>query len=168
MVIPTRGIRTAVSTSGLTAMRVLWLTFIAAMALVGLVVVVIDQIAPGGGADGRVVGAVVVALGVLIQLVSVKFVPEVAGSTMHAVRETAQRAFFTRVAFAEPAALIGFMGFVLSGNVAVYVAGAVIGLAGMYDAAPNSRWIAQSQQALRASGSDVEFLPAMASGGITR
>ena len=167
--VPTRGMRMAAgSSNGLTTVRVLWLTFTMAMVLIGIVVVLIDQTAPGGGADGRGVAAVVAALGVFLQVISTKFVPPVAGSTMREVRETAHRAFFLRVLFAEPAALFGFMGFVLSGNVAVYAIGAVIGVAGMFDAIPNSRWIDESQQALRESGSDVEFLAAIVGGGINR
>lgn len=167
--LPTRGMRLAAgSTNGLTVMRMVWLSFLAAMVLIGAVVVVIDRAAPGGGVDGRVVGAVVAGLGIFLQVVSTKFVPVVAGATMREVREVAQRAFFVRVAFAEPAALFGFMGFVLSGNVAVYGIGFVVGLAGMYDAAPTARWIDAGQAALREAGSDVDFLAAVVGGGITR
>jgi hypothetical protein len=167
--VPTSGQRMVVeSNDGLAVMRVLWVTFVSAVALLGVVVVIIDQVAPGGGADGRVVAVVVAAIGVFLQIVSVKFVPPIAGRTAGEVRERAQRAFFIRVAFAEPAPLVGFMGFVLSGNLAVYLVGAVTGLAGMYDAAPNSRWINEGDESLRASGSDVDFLQAMIGGGISR
>lgn len=169
MLLPTRGMRLAAGgTAGLTVMRVLWLTFVASMLLLGIVVVVIDSVAPGGGVDGRVVGGVVAALGVGLQAVSVRFLPDLAGRTVEEVRAAVQRIFFLRVAFAEPAALLGFMGFVVSGNVAVYVIGAVIGLAGMYDAAPSAGWLARSAEQLRSSGSDVDLLDAVTRGGLTR
>jgi len=167
--LPTRGMRLAAgSGDGLTVMRIAWITFTVAMVLVGVVVVVVDQTAPGGGVDGRVVGGVVLAIGVFAQVVSNKFVPDVEGATMPSARGTAQRAFFVRVAFAQPAVLLGFMGFAISGNVAVYALGFVVGLAGMLDAAPTAGWIEKGQTQLKASGSDVELLAALVGGGITR
>jgi len=156
------------SVDGLSVMRVLWMTFMSAMLLMAVAVIVIDQVLPGGGVDGRVVGGVVVAVSVFAQIVANKFVPEVAGSTMSAVRETAQRSFFVRIAFAEPAALLGFLGFVVSGNAAVYGLGCVVGMAGLFDAAPTAAWIRKGQDQLKGSGSDVELLAALVSGGITR
>jgi hypothetical protein len=167
--IPTRGMRVALgSTDGLTVMRMAWVTFTVSMVVIGVLVAVIDAVLPGGGVDGRLVAAVVIGLGVFAQVLSTKFVPAVSGSTMPMARATAQRAFFIRVAFAEPAALVGFLGFVVSGNVAVYAGGFIVGLAGMYDAAPTTAWIARGQEQLSDSGSDVELLDALVSGGITR
>ncbi|MEQ8841708.1 MAG: hypothetical protein RIB98_12070 [Acidimicrobiales bacterium] len=167
--VPTRGMRMAAGgTNGLTIMRLVWITFVASMLLIGVAVFAIDRALPGGGADGRVVAMVVAGLGVFAQVAAIRFVPAITGTTMPAVRATAQRAFFLRIAFAEPAALLGFLGFVLSGNAAVYVVGFVVGMAGMADAAPTASWIADGQKELQASGSDVELLAALVSGGITR
>jgi hypothetical protein len=167
--LPTRGMRMASgSTDSLTVMRLLWLTFTAVMVLLGVVVVVIDRVAPGGGVDGRAVGVVVVGLGAVAQLVAAKVVTDITGATMPEVRAAAQRAFFLRVALAEPAALLGFLGFVVSGNAAVYGAGFVVGMAGMIDAAPTRAWLERGQQQLRGAGSDVELLAALVSGGLTR
>lgn len=168
--LPTRGVRMAAggATDGLTVMRIAWIVFTAVMVVIGVVVIAIDQGLPGGGVDGRTVAVIVGGLAVFAQLVAVKFVPEITGSTMPAVRATAQRAFFVRMAFAQPAPLLGFLGFVTSGNAAVYVVGFVVGLAGMWDAAPNARWIGVGQRQLQASGSDVELLAALVGGGITR
>lgn len=167
--LPTRGMRMASgSADSLTVMRVLWLTFTAVMVFIGVVVVVIDRVAPGGGVDGRVAGAVVVGLGFFAQVVAAKLVNEITGSTMPEVRASAQRAFFLRVALAEPAALFGFLGFVVSGNVAVYGTGFVVGMVGMYAAAPTRAWIDRGDRQLRSSGSDVELLAALVGGGLTR
>jgi hypothetical protein len=167
--LPTRGMRLAAgSGDGLTVMRVVWITFTFSMVLIGALVVAIDRALPGNGADGRIVGGVVVGIGVFAQVVSTKFVPDIEGASMPAARGTAQRAFFLRVAFAQPSALVGFLGFVVSGNVAVYALGFVVGLAGMFDAAPTSGWIERGQAQLKTSGSDVELLAALTGGGITR
>lgn len=167
--LPTRGMRLAVSSrDGLTVMRIAWITFTFVMVLIGAAVVAIDQALPGGGTDGRVVGAVVLIAGVFSQVASTKFVPDVEGTTMPAARGTAQRAFFVRVAFAQPSALLGFLGFAISGNVAIYLLGFVVGLTGMFDAAPTTGWIEKGQAQLKASGSDVELLAALVSDGITR
>ena len=167
--LPTRGMRMAfASADGLTVMRVLWLTFTAAMVLLGVVVVLIDSFAPGGGVDGRVVVAAVVGFGVLAQLVATKAVDEVTGATPAEVRTSAQRAFFLRVALAQPAALLGFLGFVVSGNVAVYVAGLAVAMVGLWEAAPTRSWIERGQRQLHDAGSEVDLLAALVSGGITR
>lgn len=169
ILVPTRGMRSALADdNGLVVMRMVWITFVAVMVVIGALVVAIDRSLPGGGADGRVVAAGVAGVGIFLQVVSTKFIPVIAGKKMAAVRSAAQRAFFIRVAFAEPAALLGFMGFVLSGNVAVYAVGFAVGLAGMTDAAPTGRWIAAGQAELAASGSDVDLLAALVSGGLTR
>lgn len=167
--LPTRGMRMAVgSTDGLTVMRVLWLAFTAAMVLLGVVVALIDAFVPGGGVDGRIVVAAVLGFGVLAQLVATRVAGEVAGATPAAVRASAQRVFFVRVALAEPAGLLGFLGFVLSGNVAVYVAGAAVAMVGLVAVAPTRSWIERGQGRLADRGSDVDLLAALVGGGITR
>ena len=123
---------------------------------------------PGGGVDGRIVAGVVVGIGVVAQLVAGAFVPPIAGETDGEVRRTAQRHFFLRVALAEPGALLGFMGFVLSGNPAVYLAGAIVSIAGLVDAAPGQRWIERGQDQLRDAGSPVDLMDALLGGGVTR
>lgn len=167
--LPTRGMRMAFgSTDGLTVMRVLWITFTAAMVLVGVVVALIDAFVPGGGVDGRLVVAAVLGFGVLAQLVATMVVGDVTGSTPAEVRASAQRGFFVRVALAEPAGLLGFLGFVLSGNAAVYVAGAAVAMVGLLAAAPTRSWIELGQRQLADSGSDVDLIAALVGGGITR
>ena len=130
--LPTQGARMAASsTAGLHVMRVLWLIFVLAMVLIAVVVLVLDAALPGGGPDGRVVGAVVVGFGLFLQLLAARLVPTIAGHDGSSVRHTAQRQFFIRIAFAEPSALAGFLGFVIAGNPAVYLAGAAVSLLGM-------------------------------------
>lgn len=154
--------------SALLVMRALWIAFTTAIVLIGVVVILVSTELPGGGIDGRFTTAVVVALGVLAQAVAGAVLPAIAGMKAGDVRRTAQRAFFIRVLLAEPAALFGFLGFALSGNPAVYLAGAVVSFAGMVDAMPGERWLASGQAQLVESGSSVDLLDALLRGGVTR
>lgn len=153
--------------AALLVMRVLWVTFVVAVLLLGVVVAVVAAELPGGGIDGRLAAGGVVVIGLFLQIAAGSFVPAVAGSTVDEVRDAAQRSFFLRVALAEPAALLGFLGFALSGNGGVYVAGAIVSLAGLSDAAPNRRWLERGQEQLRASGSSVDLTDALLAGGVT-
>ena len=102
------------------------------------------------------------------QLVGANFLPAIAGRTQAEVQEAAQKHFFLRVALAEPATLLGFLGFVLSANPAVYGLGAVVSLAGMLDARPSTRWLDRGQLQLRESGSEISLLGVLVQGGVTR
>jgi len=155
-------------TNALTVMRQLWITFVTATLLIGVLVMVVNASLEGGGADGRVVAGVIAALGVISQLVGANFLPAIDGRTQAEVQEAAQKHFFLRVALAEPAALLGFLGFVLSANPAVYALGAVVSLAGMLDARPSTRWLDRGQQQLRESGSEISLLGVLVQGGVTR
>lgn len=167
--VPLKGARMAqAGAPALLVMRALWFTFFIAVLLLGVVVAIVGAQLPGGGVDGRVAAGVVVAISVLAQVVAGAFIPPISGRTVDEVRGTAQRAFFLRVALAEPGALLGFMGFALSGNAAVYLAGAVVSIAGLFDAAPGTRWLERGQDQLRESGSSVDLLDALVRAGVTR
>lgn len=60
--------------------------------------------------------------------------------------------FFLRLAFGEPPALAGFVGFVLCGNPLVYGLGLVFAAVGSRRAAPTSRSLAEDQERLRVAG----------------
>lgn len=167
--VPVKGARLARDGgSSLLVMRALWIAFTTAILLMGVVVVLVSTELPSGGIDGRFAAAFVVGLGVLAQVVAGAAVPAIGGRTADDVGRTAQRAFFIRVLLAEPAALLGFLGFALSGNPAVYLAGAVVSFAGMVDAMPGERWLARGQVQLTESGSSVQLLDALVRGGVSR
>lgn len=151
-------------TPPLLVLRSVWTAFAFSVVLISIVVGAVATQLPGGGPDGRVVAGVVVAIGVFAQLVAVSFVPPLSGVTPDEVQAAATRAVLLRIALAEAAALVGFLGFALAGNAAVYFAGALVSAVGMYDAMPGRRWIAQGQAQLRESGSSVDLLDALLDG----
>ncbi len=56
--------------------------------------------------------------------------------------------FFLRIAFAESAALVGFVGFILSNNGWMYALGAGFAAVGFYRAAPSAANLAEDQRRL--------------------
>jgi len=168
LLIPVVGMtRLAKEANGLLAMRILWVVFVNAIVLIGVVVVFL-----GGEFDGAVDSslalAATVVVGVFTQLAGPRFVRGPDVSSASAFVPTFQRWFFSRVAFAEVAALFGFVMFVLSGSGLVYAVGAVIALAGMIDAAPGARRLAALQERADAEGSGLDVLSALQQGGLTR
>ena len=170
LMIPTKGARMALkSTNSLLLMRQLWVTFLAAVTFLWVPVLVIHF--SGGLAanvDGRLMAAVVVGVGVFGQLLAGTIVAPVSGPTEEAARRSFQRSLLVRIALGEIGALVGFVGFLLSGNPLVYLAGYVVTLAGMFDAAPTVAKIDRSQRQLIESGSGVNLLGALVKDGITR
>jgi hypothetical protein len=170
MMLPTKGARMALrSANGLLLMRQLWVAFVAAVTVLWIPILIIASSGtPRGGTDGRVTAAVVVAVGVLGQLLAVRIAPSVSGATDEAARVSAQRFVFVRAGFGEVGALIGFLGFVVSGNPLVYLAGFSVTMVAMVVAAPTASNIDRMQAALLESGSGVNLLRALVGGGITR
>lgn len=154
--------------NGLVVLRTLWLAFLGSVVLIGAVVLFLGTVELGHGPDGRVVGAVVVGLGVVAQLAAGVLLPAITGATPAAAVAAVQRHVLLRVALAEVAALVGFMGFVISVNPAVYLAGAVVAVAGLVDAMPSGDRLGAWQRELDDHGSSVDLLAALVSTGMTR
>ena len=167
LVIPVVGMmRMTRETNGLVAMRILWVVFVNAVALIGVVVIVL-----GGELDGTIDSSLALgvtgSVGVLAQLVGARFIREADVSSVAAFVPTFQRWFFTRVALAEAAAFLGLVMFILSASRLVYVVGAVIAFAGMVDAAPSARRLAGLQKKADAEGGGLEVLAALQQGGLS-
>ena len=166
--IPTRGARLAQrGTNGLLVLRQLWCSFAGAMVLFALLAVLASA-GVSSSVDGRIVAGVVVAAGVIAQLMGMAFVAPVRGPSVDDVRRSAQRHVLVRVALAEVSALAGVIGAFVSANLAVYGIGAVVALAGLIDAAPSDRWLAARQADLDAEGTAVDLRDALESAGLTR
>ncbi len=168
LLVPVVGMfRLTKETNGLLAMRILWVVFVNAIVLIGVVVVILgDEFE--GGVDSSVALAATAGVGVLAQLLGPRFVSEPDVSSAQAFVPSLQRWFFSRVAFAEVAALFGFVMFVLSTSRLVYLVGAVISLAGMIDAAPTRGRLAALQRRADAEGSRIDVSAALQQGGLTR
>ena len=157
------------STNGLLLMRQAWVSFTSAACIIWVPVLWLWLAGDlTSGFDSRVAAAGVGVLGALPQLVALLALASPVAREEKAARAEAQSTFLLRVALAEIAAVIGFIGFTLSLNPAVYLVGFVIALVGLLAAAPTAANIERMQQRLREAGSDVDLLSALVSGGITR
>lgn len=145
--------------------RQLWVTFVVALVAVGIVVLVLRSELDGGGINAQVVAGVVAVVGVLTQVVAPRFIPLIEGRNNEEARQSAARSMLLRIALAESVALLSFMGVLLTGNAAIYLLGFALGMTGMADAAPTASWVDKGQQQLRESGSTVNLLRALTSGG---
>lgn len=150
--VPGLAIRRARRSGGdaLLVLRGLFLSFCAAVVLVGVVVVILSA---GEGLDGSADGTTVgigVALAGLVLLVASAWRRPLDGSSDAALAESYRRRFFLRMALAEAAALLGFAGFILSGNPAVYALGAAFTAIGFVLMAPTAGNLARDEEAVRA------------------
>jgi F0F1-type ATP synthase membrane subunit c/vacuolar-type H+-ATPase subunit K len=138
---------------GLVALRSLFIAFATALVLVGVVVIVLWTTADleAGFAGGPV--AVAVGLTGLVLLVASTMVGRLDGSSEEALGESYRRRFFVRMGLSESAALLGFVGFVLTENPAVYPLGAAFSAVGFALLAPTAANLARDQEALRRYGS---------------
>jgi hypothetical protein len=145
----------------LVALRGLYLSFCAAIALVGVVVAVL---AAGGFEGGDVAGGpVAVAVGVagLALVVASAWRRPLDASSDLALADSYRRRFFLRMAFAESAALLGFVGFVLTGNPALYAVGAPFTVLGFALLAPTVANLRRDQEELRRSGNRRSLVAAL-------
>lgn len=158
IVIPVLGMRTmATQASGLQSMRFVWLAFANVLMLIWIPVLFFAETegAPVGVSTGIAVTAVV---GAFAQLLAPRFAPEPDGSSAPALAASFQRATFIRIAFAEVAAFVGLIAFLVTGHWLVYGIGFVIAAAGLWDAAPRAARLEQIQEQVRKSGSDLRVI----------
>lgn len=168
--IPVRGARVVQrSDDALMVIRMAWIAFVGAMVIIGGIVLFLWSLGgAGSGIDGRTAAVVLVIVGGAVQVIGGRVVGALAPGSPREVARQAQTRFFLRIAFAEVGVIVGFLGFALTGNPAVYLVGFVVGAAGMIDAAPTAAHLRRQQAELRAAGSDVDLVSALTSGGLTR
>ncbi|MFP5319228.1 MAG: hypothetical protein ACLGI2_13180 [Acidimicrobiia bacterium] len=147
---------------GLITLRLIYLSFVVALVAIGAVVVILEaNAALGTTVEEGPVAAAVVAVGVgsvLAGLLVRRPLPcgsasELAGG--YRVR------FFLRIAFAEVAALAGFVGFVLTAAGWLYPLGAAFAAIGFTRLAPTARHLQRDQEELRAGGCPEPLVPAL-------
>jgi hypothetical protein len=143
------------------ALRGVFLSVCAAIVLVGVVVVVLDATGGiGGDLPGGPVALAVAVAGALLLAASARRRP-LDGSSDEALASSYRTRFFLRMAFAESAALLGFVGFVLTGNPAVYVVGAASTVVGFALLAPTAGNLARDQEELRRAGNPRSLVQAL-------
>ena len=136
---------------GLLVLRSMFVSFCAAIVLIGVVTVLIV-----GDIDGDpppVLGVMLTAAaGAVAQLVGRSVDRPLDCSGDDALAGSYRTRFFLRLAFAESTALVGFVLSILSGSVLPYFIGMLGTLAGFARLAPTAAHLEADQQALTAQG----------------
>jgi len=143
-----RRIAKAVGNDGLVVTRAIFLSFVLALALIGVVVAILTNFSKLGrgpnslhtpAAVGFGVGVAVVGLGG--QLLSARIggrLPVESTMTPSQIAGAYRVRFFLRVAFSEAAALVGFVGFIVTGRWWQYLIGAAFAGIGFVRLAPTA------------------------------
>ncbi len=165
MLVPVVGMRLALrqADNPLRLLRAIFTSFAMAIGFIGLVVLFLNAGEPTTAEGGS---PIIVAAGVAGFGVSSLLAPRVLArpldcSSTTALVESFRTRFFLRVAFAESAALVGFVGFFLALQWWMYPLGASFAALGFVRLAPTRRNLHQDQQTLNAAGCEVDLLRAL-------
>jgi cbb3-type cytochrome oxidase subunit 3 len=124
------------------------------LVLIGVVVIALTG---NGTAEPDRLAASVVAAGVVAYGVLSLFAPRLIERPLDCSDESAlvtgyRTRLFLRIAFAHAAALVGFVGFFLSGEAWMYPLGAIFALVGYVSLAPSRRNLERDQEELNQQG----------------
>lgn len=146
----------------LVVLRSVYLTFVAALASIALVVVILDAAGEAVGRVGEGQAAVVVVVVGLATLAAPRLIrrPLPCASSRQLAAGYRTR-MFVDIAFAEAAALVGFVGFMLSGAGWIYLVGAGFSAIGFTRSAPTQRNLHEDQDELRRNGCTLALIPAL-------
>jgi hypothetical protein len=138
---------------GLVALRLLFVTFALSLVLIGVVVAVL---AATGGEEGDIdagwVIAGVIAYGV-VSLVMIRFFrPGLDCTNKETLSRSYRTRFFLRIASSDAAALMGFVGFILTWNPLLYPIGLAFAAVGFSILAPTAANLARDQMTLTLGG----------------
>ncbi len=137
----------------LVTLRMLFVSFSTALALVGVIVVVLYAGGDIGGSLDAWPTAAVLALTGSGCLLAARTVPKPLECTdAQTLALGYQTRFFLRLAFSESPALLGFVGFILTGNPLLYPLGAAFSAAGFAWLAPTRANLAADELQLAAIG----------------
>lgn len=146
-----RAQRTA-GTDGLVVLRSLYLSFVTAIVLIGVVVLLIGDLSDGTSRPALGLGLVVVAAAVSVGAQAV--VPGgLDGSTDQSLGDSYRTRFFLRIALSEAIALVGFVVGLAVGPWWAYFVGGMLALVSLARIAPSRRNLAADQDALSLRGS---------------
>ena len=153
--VPWVGLRRAQKdgTNALEMLRQLFTAFATALVLIGLVVLLLSS----GNSSENAMSPGIVAAGVAGYGVVSVFIPRLVERPLDctdagALLVSYRTRFFLRIAFADAAALVGFVGFFLADSWWLYPLGAAFALAGFVRLAPTRGNLQRDQDALNLSG----------------
>jgi F0F1-type ATP synthase membrane subunit c/vacuolar-type H+-ATPase subunit K len=140
--------------NALQLLRQLFISFVVALLLIGAVVAGTagDTSSDADGLSSSVVAAGVAAYGIVSLFAPRLFERPLDCATDTALISGYRTRFFLRIAFAEAAALIGFVGAFLSGNPWMYALGAAFAAVGFVRLAPSRRNLHTDEEALNLQG----------------
>lgn len=154
---------------GLIALRGIYLSFVVAIVMIGGVVAILEATEGIGSTDVLPVAVVVVVVAGLATLAAPRFLARpLRCENELALAEGYRQRFFLRVAFAEAAALVGFIGFIVSGVGWLYPLGALFSAIGFARLAPTAGHLRQDQEDLRRRGCNVSLMSALGELGGSR
>lgn len=154
---------------GLVVLRGVFLSFLLALAMLGVVVVVLDINTSGFGTLSELpVALVVLSVGVASVVASALVGPDLqCQDDVQMAKRYVQR-FFLRLALAETAALVGFVGFMLSGAGWIYFLATAFSAVGFSRLAPTEGHLRKDQDGLSAMGCQRSLLVALQQYGLRR
>jgi len=155
---------TADGVHGLTTLRRLFSSFAALLIIVGAVVVYLSATTT---LDRHPLAGIDVAICVIVYGVFSLVAPRLAEKPLDCSEDRRLAAsyrtrFFLRIAFADSAALLAFVGFMVSDNGWLYALGAAFAAVGFYRVAPTAANLAVDQQALTDASCPRSLIAALA------
>lgn len=148
--------------NGLETLRMVFTSFATAILMIGVVVAFLAS----GGGTGSGLSPVVVAAGVagfgLVSLVAPRLLQKPLDcASRDALVGSYRTRFFVRLAMAQAASLVGFVGFLLSGRWWTYPLGATFSVIGFLRLAPNSANLRRDQEELSTAGCALSLADAL-------
>ncbi len=146
-------LRRAQAGEGLVVLRGLFVSFLVALGLVGVVVLILEVSTPGFGTLPEFPAMlVVIGVGALSSAAPLLLRRDLSCEDDEQLAKSYVQRFFLRVAFAELSALMGFVGFIVSGAGWMYLLGAVFSAIGFARFAPTAERLRREQEELTAAG----------------
>ncbi len=153
--------------NGLIALRSLFASFVVALVHIAVVVFILYGVSKFSRhpIDGRwaAVGVALVGIYALLAPRLVERQRRLDCADDRTLARSYVTRFFLRLAFSESSAMVGFVGFILTSNPAVYLVGVAFAFVGFNRLAPTARHLAHDQQALYQAGCTRSLVHALAS-----
>lgn len=151
------------TSNGVSALRGLFLSFVTAIAMIGIVAWVLGRTrTKTGSAPVTFLAILVVVAGVAALFGAQVFARPLRCDDEADLVASYRSRFFVRIAFAEAPALVAFAATVASGKSWLYAMGAFFAAIGFARVAPTAGHMAQDQEEVRRSGCGLLLLPALA------
>jgi F0F1-type ATP synthase membrane subunit c/vacuolar-type H+-ATPase subunit K len=154
----------APSMNGLSVLRLIFMAFVNALVLIGVVIAILVNLSrfKGGAVAPFPVAIGLVLAGLLANSIGARFERPLDCSDEQHLANSYRTRFFIRVAFSESTALLGFVGFILTDRWWLYPLGAAFAAFGYARLAPTSAHLGHDQTMLQDSGCGRSLVSALA------